>query len=280
MKVSLILTVYNEESNIAEFVSSVNNQSRRPDELIIVDGGSSDNTVRKFKQCIHESINVKVIIDKRLNKAQSSGPIAAGRNTAIEHVTNEVVLVTDAGCVLSENWVQELVLRFDSGADVVCGNYLGKHGNKLQNRLAEIFCPPDREFSKENFLPSSRSLGFKKNLWQAVGGYPTNSYTAEDTMFARCLYKEATNVKFAPSAIVYWELPGSYKELWVKVFNYGVGDAIQNLDALKYLARLIIVTFPMIYLLLVVFYKKRWIGYVIYLAQVSGYISGKLRLLS
>ena len=168
---------------------------------------------------------------------------------------------------------------FKAGADVVAGNYQAKSGNKLQNRLSEIFCPLDRNFTKENFVPSSRSLGFRKKLWQAVGGYPENSYTAEDTVFALRIYKIAENVQFAKHAIVYWELPATYRELWTKVFNYGVGDAKQNLDTWKYMIRLILILCPFVYVLLVVLKKKRWTGYIIYLAQVTGFVSMKLNLL-
>ena len=40
-----------------------------------------------------------------------------------------------------------------------------------------------QEWKEETFLPSGRSIAFKKSAWKEVGGYPENLYTGEDTLF-------------------------------------------------------------------------------------------------
>ena len=49
MKSSFITTVFNEENNIEAFIDSVLNQTKSPDEIIIVDGGSTDKTLEILK---------------------------------------------------------------------------------------------------------------------------------------------------------------------------------------------------------------------------------------
>ena len=44
-KISLIVTIFNEAQNIELLISSMMMQTRKPDEVVIVDGGSQDNTV-------------------------------------------------------------------------------------------------------------------------------------------------------------------------------------------------------------------------------------------
>jgi glycosyltransferase involved in cell wall biosynthesis len=46
MKTSLITTVYNEQNSISDFLKSIFEQTLLPDEIVIVDGGSKDQTVQ------------------------------------------------------------------------------------------------------------------------------------------------------------------------------------------------------------------------------------------
>jgi len=48
-KASFITTVLNEENTIESLLGSLINQTKKPDEIIIVDGGSSDKTIRKIE---------------------------------------------------------------------------------------------------------------------------------------------------------------------------------------------------------------------------------------
>ena len=49
MKTSFIATVLNEEKTIKALLSSLAKQTKKPEEIIIVDGGSTDQTVAKIK---------------------------------------------------------------------------------------------------------------------------------------------------------------------------------------------------------------------------------------
>jgi glycosyltransferase involved in cell wall biosynthesis len=50
MKVSLVTTVLNEEKTIEKFLDSVISQTRKPEEVVIVDGGSTDETLEKVQK--------------------------------------------------------------------------------------------------------------------------------------------------------------------------------------------------------------------------------------
>jgi len=277
MKCSLITTVFNESASIAEFINCINNQTVLPDEIVIVDGGSTDDTVSVIKKTITNNVPLKLIVDASCNRRHCVAPIAKGRNVAIEAATFEFILITDAGCILDKNWVLEMKKPFAAGFDVVAGNYTALEGSVFQNYLAEVFCPRIAVTDPKKFLPSSRSLGVRKEIWRRVGGYPLNSYTAEDTKFDLLMYEITDKVYFAESAIVFWELPKSFGELWRKTYNYGVGDGIQRLSLFKYFFRAFMIVFPVPFLIMVVIGKRKLIGYVIYVAQVSGFVRGLFR---
>ena len=132
MNYSLITTVFNESKSIARFIESINKQSEFPDEFIIVDGGSTDDTINRIKELIDPNINLTIIMDASCNKAYSKGPIAKGRNRAVKEAKFQNILVTDAGCVLDEFWVQHMKNGFKDGAVVVSGNYKALKGNSFQ----------------------------------------------------------------------------------------------------------------------------------------------------
>ena len=275
MKFSLITTVYNEAESITNFIDSLNHQRVFPDEFIIVDGGSSDNTVQILQKQLSKKIKFKIIIDETCNKKYSKGPIAKGRNIAISNTIYSNILVTDAGCILDENWVNEMKLSFvDKKADIVSGWYKANITNEFQGKIADIFCPPIENINKNNFLPSSRSLGFKKSLWKDVKGYPENSYTAEDTLFDIKIFKLTDNIVFNEKAFVYWEVPRDNKELITKLYQYGYGEGQQKIYVFKNILRMLLLLFFPVLLLLVISGKKKMNVFKFYYYQSKGFIRG------
>lgn len=122
MKISFITTVYNEEKSIERFLDSLMIQGKKSDEVIIVDGGSSDETVRKITE---HKIKAKVFIKK--------GNRSIGRNEAIRKATGDTILCSDAGNILDKDWVKNISEPFyDSNIDVVAGYYQGKAATIFQ----------------------------------------------------------------------------------------------------------------------------------------------------
>ncbi len=275
MKVSIITTIYNEEEGIEKFIESINRQSTQPNEIVIVDGGSSDNSLNIIKQKLNPNISKKIIVDNSCNRSNTPGPIAKGRNRAIAEASNEIILATDAGCKLDENWVEKMKHPFiKCSADVVAGVYKAEPGNEFQNSLAATFCPSIDKIDPTRFLPSSRSIAFERSLWEKVGGYPESSFAGEDTRYALLLKKHCKKWVFQPEAIVFWTLPKDNEELKNKLIEYAKGDAHFSQDKTKYFLRLLyIILFPLS--LPYTFTKRKpLITYKIYFYQILGYIRG------
>lgn len=209
---SLICTVFNEEQSISDLLESILKQSHVPAEVIIVDAMSTDSTwdiLNSYKN----AFILKKIPYRLLKKA---GNRSTCRNYAISLSQNETILVTDAGCILDKHWIQNITRPFskDSMIDVVSGFYIA--GNSPLSVTAETdfqrclatytSVVPDRlkKLSAEEFLPSSRSIAFKKTAWIEVKGYPENLDTAEDLAFARNLRDRGVKFELARDAIVYW----------------------------------------------------------------------------
>ena len=103
LNVSLICTTLNEGSSIQKLLDSLVRQTRLPDEIIFVDGGSSDNTVAILERYASEhQLPLQVIVAPGAN-------ISQGRNIAIEAATGPIIASTDAGVRLDTRWLEEIL---------------------------------------------------------------------------------------------------------------------------------------------------------------------------
>tara|TARA_B100000787_G_C16197031_1_gene301680 strand:+ start:2080 stop:2907 length:828 start_codon:yes stop_codon:yes gene_type:complete len=269
---SLIIACYNEGENINLFFDNFKEQTVYPREIILVDGGSTDESVNLLKKVfIHPKVIIKIIVNKLLNKKHSIAPIAEARNEAIAAASYENILVSDLGCKLDKHFIEELSNSLVD-SKIVAGRYLGEGSNDLQKKLNNIFIPSLSKFKSSDFLPSSRSIAFKKKCWKKVSGYPVDSYTAEDTLFAMNLRRKYGNFTANPNAIVYWYLPATIEELEQKVKQYGEGDRVQNIYKLKYMIKyfLVFTKLSIIYSLLK---NQNLLIHQMYSFEVKGYFN-------
>jgi glycosyltransferase involved in cell wall biosynthesis len=162
MKVSLITTVLNEEKSIKSFLASVQGQARLPDEFIIVDGGSTDLTIERIKT--HElKIKNLILIRKKGNRS-------TGRNEAIRHSTGSIIAVSDAGCILEKNWLKNIIKPLgNKDIDIASGFYRPIADSIFGKSLSAYTCVMPDKIDRKNFLPSSRSVDFRKEAWKKVG---------------------------------------------------------------------------------------------------------------
>ena len=277
MKVSLITTLYNEANNILRFLESYKKQTRYADEFIIVDGGSKDETITILKDFIEKNsvLNIRLIIDKTCSKEFSSGPIAKGRNIAIENAQFDIIAVTDAGCLLKPYWLEEITKPFQKDEiDVVAGWYEANITNDFQKIYAELFMPNLQNLNIEQFLPSSRSIAFKKECWKKVKHYPIESLTAEDTLFDVNLKKKGCRFYFASKALVLWDCPANYFEAVDKAEYYAKGDGKYKIFFIKFFLRNIFLIFPINILLSSKRRKNFFLAYRVMLSYQIGYLKG------
>ncbi len=89
MDVSVVMPAYNAEENIVNSIESVINQTFKNFELIIVDDGSKDNTLKICREYENKYPNIKVI-------HQKNGGEAAARNTGIKNASGKYIMFLDS----------------------------------------------------------------------------------------------------------------------------------------------------------------------------------------
>lgn len=237
MRVSLICTVLNEERSIASLLDSILAQSRLPDEVIIVDGGSRDWTLETLRS-YQDRLPLRVLVEPGCN-------ISQGRNRAVRAATGQVIASTDAGVRLSPHWLEALmeVLDREPRPAVACGFFVADPQGAFETALGATVLPELEDIDPARFLPSSRSVAFLREAWQTVGGYPEWLDYCEDLVFDMKLRKAGYAFAWAPTALAHFRPRPSLAAFLRQYYRYARGDGKADLwrrrHAIRYAAYLL-----------------------------------------
>src|SRR3990172_3067125 len=204
MKVSVCITVLNEEGSVGELLDSLLTQSKKPDEIFIVDGGSTDRTIEIIRHYQKK--------DKRIRLLEESGSTAHGRNTAIEMAKYPIIASTDAGCVAKPDWLEKITEPFKyKNVGLVAGFYDMEAVNPMQEAMNVFHGITPAMYDPVKFLPSARSVAFRKSVWTDVGGYSEKFEKAgEDTDFFYKIVKTGVKIVRVEEAKVVWRESGTF----------------------------------------------------------------------
>lgn len=249
MKVSVILTVLNEGESIRAALDSLVAQTRPPDEVVIADGGSRDSTLAIIREYGEAGrLPLKVIEVPGAN-------IAQGRNAAIRAARGEVIVSTDAGVRCEPDWLEKLIHPLtpapsplptagERGVVAVAGFFRSDPQTVFEMALGATTLPEARDVNPKTFLPSSRSVAFRKSAWEAVGGYPEWLDYCEDVVFDLALREKFGPFVFVPEAVVHFRPRPNLRALFRQYHRYARGDGKANLfprqHAIRYLTYLVV----------------------------------------
>jgi glycosyltransferase involved in cell wall biosynthesis len=229
--VSLITTERNEAASIRDFLDSALEQTLAPDEIVIADGGSTDGTVAIIREYVDRGAPIRLL--------DVPGNRSVGRNAAIEACRNEIVACTDVGNRLDRDWLRLITrpLRDDPEAMAVAGGYRADPQTYFEEVSGTLMLAGNDRIDLRTWLPSSRSIAFRKAAWRAAGGYPEYTNFNEDTPFALALKRAGFRFEDGLSAIVHWRPRPTLREFYRQYYFYAVGDALDRLHLRTYALR-------------------------------------------
>ena len=227
--ISVVITVLNEATSLPHLLADLATQSRTPDEVVICDGGSRDGTLSLLEA------------ETRLPLIVISLPganISQGRNAAIEAAAGEIIVATDAGVRLDRNWIERIVCPLEQdNAQVVSGFFRPDVTTVFETAVGATVLPELGDIEADKFLPSSRSVAFRKSAWAAVGGYPEWLDYCEDLIFDFRLRDLYGVFQFVPQAVVYFRPRSSLRAFFRQYFQYARGDGKADLWRKRHVAR-------------------------------------------
>ena len=245
MKLSVYIPCYNAGNYLEKSIQSLLAQTRPPDEILIIDDGSTDRTAQ-----IASRFPVKLVRHER------NMGLAAARNTAFRNAAHELVGAVDADVYPDKAWLEHLLVHFDDPRVVGTGG-----------RLIEAFreTPADawralqlcQDLGQKGIVIEGNSLkclgGFgtilRKSTVQEIGGYNENYRTNfEDVDLNGRLVRAGHRLIFEPRAVAYhqrrdtvgsvirtawhWDFyfhyfNGGYNNIWLKtLFNFRFARAL------------------------------------------------------
>jgi len=102
MKISVIIPVYNEEKHIVQCLKSLNNQTLKPLEIIVIDDGSTDNTL-KILRTPYSALRTEVVLIK-----QNHLGTGAARNLGAKKSRGKILVFIDADMEFDQNFLKDL----------------------------------------------------------------------------------------------------------------------------------------------------------------------------
>lgn len=128
MKISVVIITRNRGDKLKNCLLSLTNQSIKPDEVIVIDNDSSDNT-KKTVLGFKKNLLIKYCLEKKIG-------IPYVRNRGLKEVNNEIISFTDDDCQANKEWIKEIKKSFKQ--DRKLGFLVGGSFEKKANNLFSI----------------------------------------------------------------------------------------------------------------------------------------------
>ncbi len=186
MKIDVIIPTYNSAHFITEAISSVQTQTYAPEQIIIVDDGSTDDTESIISDLRHASTVPLMYIKK-----ENGGPNSA-RNVGLAHATAELVAFLDADDRWEPTKLAQQVALFEQDIDgtlgLVYGNYkvIDTAGADRPDIPTVPINPRIRGNAFEALLPKNMILGsasnvlIRRSVFETVGPFDETLRVGED----------------------------------------------------------------------------------------------------
>jgi len=104
LSISVIIVTLNRADSLKEALTSLVRQVRQPDEVIVADNGSTDNT-REITLSFKDRLNIKYVYEGKRG-------IPYARNAGVKKATKDIVAFIDDDCIAHKNWLEHLEIPF------------------------------------------------------------------------------------------------------------------------------------------------------------------------
>ena len=171
--ISVIIPVFNVENFVGDCIKSIITQTYNNIEIIIVDDGSTDQSIRKIEEIIGD--DCRVIILHKVN-----GGLSSARNYGIKESKGEYITFIDSDDTVERDYLESLYSKIQENDIVCCGYNLIDENNIFLKKVENIKLPPSCNIRKEvirsiEFIPSAWGKLYRRDIFKTIR-YPEGVY--------------------------------------------------------------------------------------------------------
>lgn len=196
-KISVIIPTYNEEKLIGKCLMALKAQDMQKNlfEVILVDGNSTDNTVK-----IASEYNIRII------KLKNTPTIGSTRQAGIDKANGQILAFIDADIQVSSDWLEQIAYCFtDNNLICVGGEIQPDTNNKLLFLIYKIYSYfiITNQIIFNKILIWGSNMAVRTNAFKEIGGFNLNMEMSEDWDLGRRLQEKfgIKSVKYNPEII-------------------------------------------------------------------------------
>lgn len=219
-KVSILIPMYNAQRYLSKTLESIFNQTYKNIEVIIVDDGSSDQSLKIAKR--YEQTNLKVLF-------QRNAGACIARNRAFEESTGEYIQYLDADDLLSHNKIEDqiqLLNNSDAGAMASCSWFRFTHEDHLKTHFKKRLIDKDYFSPIEWLIDSWEGKGMSQTscwltpryLIEKAGNWDARLLMNQDGEFFSRVLLNAKQIRYSSIAKVFYRV-GNLASITGKITN-------------------------------------------------------------
>ena len=220
---SVIIPVYNGAQTLPACLQALQQQNRPPEEIIVVDDGSTDQSV-----AIANEFEVRVV------SQPNAGP-AVARNLGARLAKGDILLFTDADCAPAVDWTEQMLAPFtDSSVAGAKGVYRTEQQALVARFVQQEYQDRyDRMAGQASIdFVDTYSAAYRRTVFLVAGGFDTRFPTAsvEDQELSFRLAEQGQRLVYLPEAIVYHQHDQTIGEYFRRKYQIGYWKALVTRD--------------------------------------------------
>lgn len=226
VKISILIPCHNEEAGIKKCVQSCLDQTRKPDEIVVVDDASTDRSVQILK-----SFGKKI---KLVLLEKNTGNKSYAQEHGLKFVEGDIFVATDGDTILDKNFIKHIENDFSDPKVAAVGGYVKSMKYNWLTALREMDYVIGQNLHKlaQSFIDFVFVIpgcagAFRTDIFKNHIVFEHNTLT-EDLDFTYKLHRRNLKILYDREAVVYTQDPSTLKS-YINQMRRWYGGGWQNL---------------------------------------------------
>jgi glycosyltransferase involved in cell wall biosynthesis len=222
------MPVRNDADRVADTLDSLFAQSRLPDEVVVADGCSTDDTVERIKAYSGRGVPIHVVPNQSLF-------CGGGRNAATRAASNDVLITLDLGNRADPGWLEAMAREFEQDPEL---DYLGgvfypildtSYGRVsgaiiyFDDCVGMSWSREELERNKpQNALPGGLCMAYRRSIWERAGEFSEWARKGQDRLFSHRIQRINGKIDMSLDAVMHHHMGHSLRDDFNRHYLYGL----------------------------------------------------------